>query len=33
MNLRRAVRDPLRKATTGSLLIVLLPALLIGCSR
>ncbi len=33
MNLRRAVRHPLRKATTGSLLIVLLPALLIGCSR
>ena len=33
MNLRRAVRNPLRKATTGSLLIVLLPALLIGCSR
>jgi RND family efflux transporter MFP subunit len=33
MNLRRTVRHPLRKTATGSLLIVLLPALLIGCSR
>jgi RND family efflux transporter MFP subunit len=33
MNLRRPDRHPLRKAATGSLLIVLLPALLIGCSR
>jgi RND family efflux transporter MFP subunit len=33
MNLLSAVRTPLRKATTGSLLIVLLPALLIACSR
>jgi RND family efflux transporter MFP subunit len=33
MDLRRAVRTPLRKAATGSLLIVLLPALLVACSR
>lgn len=33
MNLRRPDRHPLRKAATGSLLIVLLPALLVGCSR
>jgi RND family efflux transporter MFP subunit len=33
MNLRRPDRHPLRKAATGSLLIVLIPALLVGCSR
>ncbi len=33
MNLRRTTRHPLRKAASGSLLLVLLPALLIGCSR
>jgi RND family efflux transporter MFP subunit len=33
MNLRTTARHPLRRAATGSLLIVLLPALLIGCSR
>jgi RND family efflux transporter MFP subunit len=33
MNLRRPDRHPLRKAATGSLLIALIPALLVGCSR
>ena len=33
MNLRRPDRHPLRKAATGPLLIVLIPALLVGCSR
>lgn len=33
MNLRRTLRHPLQQATTASLLMVLIPALLIGCSR
>jgi RND family efflux transporter MFP subunit len=33
MNLLRAILHPMRKATTGALLIVLLPALLTACSR